>query len=183
MAMNDALRQQLLKAGVVDKKQAAQASREQLTQRKQQRKKGKRSEPQVPESRRLAEQARLERQQREAALNAARDKERRQRDAQAQIEDMLKQHALSMRDGSCPFNFTHGTVIRRVEVTEQQRSALSNGQLAIVEHRKRFHLIPAELVDRLLEREPALFVFVVADTGGDEDDAYADYPVPDDLHW
>jgi len=183
MAMNDALRQQLLKAGVVDKKQVDQAGREQHAQRKQHRKQGKKAVAEVPESRRLAEQARVERQQREAALNAAREAERRQRDALAQIEDMLKQHALSMREGHCRFNFTHGTLIRRVEVTEEQRIGLTKGVLAIVEHRQRFHLVPASLIERLHERMPDLFVFVASDVARDEDDAYANYPVPDDLHW
>jgi uncharacterized protein len=183
MATNDALRQQLLKAGVVDKKQIDQASREQHAQRKQQRKKGKKAEAEIPESRRLAEQARSERQQREAALNAAREAERQQRDALAQTEDMLKQHALSMREGHCRFNFTHGALIRRVEVTEEQRIGLSKGVLAIVEHRQRFHLVPANLIACLRERQPDLFAFVANETASDEDAAYADYPVPDDLHW
>lgn len=181
--MNDALRQQLLKAGVVDRKQADKAARETRKEKKERRRKGKNAPAEAPESRARAERSRQEQQERDRELNRQREAEKRQRSAGAQIDDLLRQHALSMRDGSIPFHFTYGSVIRKVEVTTGQQQQLATGRLAVVEHRHRFHLVPADVIPRLRQRNPDLFVALV-EAGGDEtDDDYSDYPVPDDLQW
>ena len=181
--MNNVLRDQLLKAGVVDKDKARKAEQEARQERKQQRKKGKKAPAETPESRKRAETARRERAERDRELNRQREAAKQERSAAAQVEDLLKQHALSMRAGDTPFNFTYGTRIRKVEVTSGQQRQLADGRLAVVEHRKRFHLVPAEVVPRLLEREPALFVSLADPGDEDPDDAYRDFPIPDDLQW
>ncbi|MCP1674060.1 uncharacterized protein YaiL (DUF2058 family) [Natronocella acetinitrilica] len=181
--MNDTLRQQLLKAGVVDKKQADKVAQEARKEKKQARKKGKKAAPETPEAKRLAEEARKERAERDRALNRQREADKQQRSAAAQVEDILKQHALSMRDGDRPYNFTYGTVIRKVEVTVEQHKQLAQGRLAVVEHRKRFHLVPATVVPKLLERDASLFVALAEPSPDELDDAYKDFPIPDDLDW
>lgn len=185
MAMNDALREQLLKAGLVDEKTARQTAREQLGERKAKRKQGKKAPVATSESKRLAEQAKAERRERERALNAERAQARTDKAAAAEIEDMLKQHARSMRDGDQVFHFTRDQVVRRVVVTPAQRADLIAGRLAVVEHRQRFHLVPAEIVPKLRQRQADLFVHLTSElpSESDQDDAYADHPIPDDLHW
>lgn len=181
--MNDALRQQLLKAGVVDRKQADKAARETRKEKKESRRKGKKVPAETPESRARAEQSRQEQRQRDRELNREREAEKRRRSAVAQIEDLLRQHALSMRDGSIPFNFTYGSVIRKVVVTADQQRQLAAGRLAVVEHCQRFHLVPAGVVPRLRERNPELFVSLADPDRDEADDDYSDFPVPDDLQW
>lgn len=184
--MNDTLRDQLLKAGLGDSKTADKAAREARKSR-QRRKKHPAGEVETTTAaaRAEADRARSEHRERDRALNQAQEAKKARRAAASQVDDLLKTHALSMRDGTVAFHFTQGTVIRRVHVTEEQQRRLGEGQLAIVRHRERYHLVPASVVETIRSRSPDTFISQV-DPGGkaDEgDDPYADFPIPDDLQW
>ncbi len=184
--MSDALREQLLKAGLADQKKLKQTRKELQQQRQQQRKGGKKAKttPTDPEKQRLAEERRRKA-DRDRALNQQKEADKKQKSVKAQIEDLLKRHAQSMRDGDIPFHFTQNNKVRKLEVTVKQQQALSNGTLAIVRYASRYHLVPTEVTGKLLERDADLFVYRVEPTGDTpgEDDPYRDFPIPDDLQW
>ena len=181
--MSNSLRDQLLQQGLADPKKARQADKDKREQRKKGKAKGGKA-PTDPEAQQRQEdiaRARRDKAERDRALNRQREERNKQRSVTAQIEDLLREHAVSIRDGSIPYHFTKDGKIRRLEVTRDQQAKLSTGALAIVEHRGRFHVVPAETVARLLERDADLFVSQVTDTG--DDDPEEEFPVPDDLEW
>lgn len=183
--MSDALREQLLKTGLADEKSAKKAARE-ARHAKQRRKKHPAGEvaATTEAARAEADKTRRERQERDRGLNRERDAAKARRAAASQVDDLLKSHALSMRDGSIDYNFTQGTVIRRVQVTAEQQRRLGDGQLAIVRHRERYHLVPTDVSETIHQRSPETFISrVEAPSGPDEDDPYRDFPIPDDLQW
>ena len=181
--MGNSLRDQLLQQGLADEKKARQADKDKRERRKKGKTKGGKA-PADPEAQQRQEElarARREKAEQDRALNRQREERNKQRSVTAQIEDLLREHAVATRDGSIPYHFTKDGKIRRLEVTRDQQAKLSNGALAIVQHRGRFHVVPAETVERLLERDPGLFVSRVTDAG--DDDAEEEFPVPDDLEW
>ncbi|MCC5809183.1 MAG: DUF2058 domain-containing protein [Ectothiorhodospiraceae bacterium] len=185
--MSDALREQLLKAGLADEKKAREAQKALKQKQREQRKGGKKAKAAAqpsPEHQRLAEERRLKA-ERDRALNQQKEAQKKQKSAKAQIEDLLKRHGQSTRDGEIPFHFTEDNKVRKLEVTPAQQQALSAGRLAIVRHAGRYHVVPADVLPKLLERDGGMFSYRAepAAGAGDEDDPYKDFPIPDDLHW
>lgn len=185
--MSDALREQLLRAGLADEKKLKQTKKELQQQRQKQRKGGKKAKvaaTPAPEKQQLAEERRRKA-ERDRELNQQKEAQKKQKSVKAQIEDLLKRHAQSTRDGEIPFHFTQDNKVRKLEVTAKQQQGLSQGRLAIVRHDSRYHLVPADVIGKLLERDPSLFVYrvEVSGDGTDDDDPYKDFPIPDDLQW
>lgn len=101
----------------------------------------------------------------------------------AQITQMIQQNRQTLADNAETYNFVDGAKIRRIGVTQAQRADLLSGAVVIVRHEARYDLVPAALIDRLRERDPQLFVVTGVAAGKPIDETYADFPVPDDLQW
>lgn len=183
--MSDALRDQLLKAGLADEKTVRKVDREARKGRNR-RKKGERTEVETrtAAARAEAEANRQARKERDRQLNRERQAQQTAKATRAQVDDLLKQHALSMRDGDRAFNFTEDSRIKRVHVTREQQMGLSAGRLAIVRHRDRYHLLPIGAAEMVRQRAPETFLYVPEASASESDEAlYADFPIPDDLDW
>lgn len=183
--MSNSLRDQLLQSGLVDEKRTRKAEKEKRSQRKKTKggRKGA-ADPEAEARRQEAARARQEKAERDRALNREREAAQQKKSAAAQVEELLREHAVSTREGTIPFHFTRAGKVRKLEVTRAQQGQLSAGALGIVEHKGRFHVVPAAVIPRLQEREPSLFVALVTDADSDEDDElYRAFPIPDDLDW
>jgi hypothetical protein len=88
-------------------------------------------------------------------------------------------------NGDIPYNFTIGTKIERIHVSEKVRDHLVAGRLAIVSHGGGFELVPRVIADKIAERAPDIVVRVAraAPQAVEEDDPYADFKIPDDFTW
>ena len=175
--MNDTLRDQLLKAGLVTEKQARQASqppRKHERQRKQQ-----------PKPETLAvQQARAAKLARDRELEQARRQKVEARARAAEIKQLLDEHALPRAEGEEYFNFVAGRKIRRIAVDAGLLERLGRGEIMIIRHEGRSALVSAEIAERIRERdERAVIAFAAAPANADEDDPYKDFVVPDDLRW
>lgn len=187
--MNGTLRDQLLKAGLVDKKRAKQAELEVKQQHKQvskARKSGLEREP--TEAERAAEIARQERElhtQRSRELNQAREQERARKALRAEVKNLIHTNAVPHGKGEVRYHFVRGTKVKRIYVDGAQQAALTKGTLCITEWEGAFHLIPADVADQILDRLPDTFVFTAEPQASapDPDDPYAAFPIPDDLVW
>ena len=179
--MARSLQDQLLRAGLVDKKKAAQLEQEKRKQSKQQ--------PKPPKGQSAAS-ARRDQQQ---AEKAARDRElnlERQRQAErkaltAQVEQMIKEHRVSTTAADLDFRFVDRGVIKTIALNPAQQAAVVQGQLAIVRYRRVYALVPKAIAGKISERD-ASAVIVLNDSAaaapGDEAE-YAEFKVPDDLQW
>jgi uncharacterized protein len=187
--MNSSLRDQLLKAGLVDEKRARQAeveSKQKNREASKARKSGLQPEPSAAQA--AAERARQERElhaRRSRELNEAREAERARKAARAELKRLIDATALPHGKGDIRYHFLRGKKIKRLYVDQNQRSELAAGRLAIVDWEGSYSLIPLETAEKVLERLPETFVFIAEPEAAqiDPEDPYAAFPIPDDLVW
>lgn len=185
MAKANPLQEQLLKAGLVKKSQVAQVARE---QNKARHAKGAAAGP--SEGQLEAERARAEKAERDRALAAERNAQRRAEELRAQARQIIADRKVPRR-GELEYRFSDGAAIRTLLVDEMLRRQLAAGTLVIVRHGEGFELLPRLAAEKVRERDATLIVLdhgqagdAPASSGNAEDDAYyAQFVVPDDLVW
>ena len=177
--MSRSLQDQLLKAGLANKKQAVRAKKAKNNKEKQQRA----GVDVVDETKLSAEAAREAQVARDKALNKEQVERAREKAITAQIKQLVSLNSIEER-GEEKFSFDHGGLIKTISLTNSHRSALVRGALSLVVLDEQYHLVPKPVADKIAERDSACVV--VSNTqmdAVDEDDDYADYRVPDDLMW
>lgn len=175
------LQEQLLKAGLVDKKKVKRINQDRSQQKKVERRTGVQE---VGESRQAALEAQQKQRETVRELNARRDAEAQKKAIQAQIQQMIRQSRQGRGGGDIAYNFTHGTKIERVYVSSTVRDQLAAGQLVIVKLGDAVELVPRVVADKIAERDPSIVIRVKKpESRPDEDDPYAEYKIPDDLMW
>lgn len=179
--MSDSLRDQLLKAGLADAKQAKKAQHEQRQRRREQNQRGKKAPVEKTEAQKLAEAAAQAERERSRTLNAEQAAARERKALKAQLREVVAKHELKTGTGDIGFNFPHEGKIKRLYVNKEQHAQLGRGHLAIAQFERRYRLLPKAAAEKLRALAPDLFVFRAEPPA--EDDAYADHPVPDDLMW
>jgi uncharacterized protein YaiL (DUF2058 family) len=175
------LQEQLLKAGLVDKKKVKVANQEKNKQQKIERRTGVQS---VNETKEAVLEAQRQQAERARALNAQRDAEAAKKAVAAQIAQMVLKNRQDKGKGDIAYNFTLGTKIERIHVSEKVRGHLVAGRLAIVAHNGGFELVPRVIADKIAERAPESVVRVnKVEAVAGEDDPYKDFKIPDDFDW
>jgi uncharacterized protein YaiL (DUF2058 family) len=180
--MSLSLREQLLKAGLVNEKQVKQAE---LQQNQQQHGQKKKNLPPPPDRNAAARRAQAEKAARDQALDAARREKAERKARRAGIHQMVEQGRIPRIESEDHFNFVDGRKIRHFAVNTEVRTRLNNGELLIVRHGGFYALVPKELGERIRERDAEMIVTLGAaePTVPAEDDPYKDFVVPDDLTW
>ncbi|WP_163835390.1 DUF2058 domain-containing protein [Spartinivicinus ruber] len=180
--MSKSLQDQLLNAGLVDKKKANQIKK---SQHKQKKTKQKSKEATIDETKLSAQQAIEEKAERDRQLNLERKAEAEKKAIAAQIKQLIELNKVAKGDGDIGYNFTDDKKIKKIYVTEQIQVDLSKGRLAIVKLSEGYELIPKGIAEKIKLRDESCVVYSADNTqqGIDEDDPYADYQIPDDLMW
>lgn len=183
MAKLNPLQEQLLKAGLAKKSKVAEVARQQTKARQ-----GK-APPTDPGIQREAERARLEKIERDRALEADRKARARDAELQAQARQIIQDKKVP-RSGESEYRFTADGAIRTLLVNDELRKKLSSGALVIARLGDRYELLPRGAGDKVRERVPDWIVLDHGQPGDEalaatsEDDAYyAQFKVPDDLVW
>src|SRR5690625_7383294 len=111
------LQDQLLKAGLIDAKQAKQVSKEKRKKNKQARRTGESGQDEVKQS---AQLARAQKAERDRALNRERQEELERRAVAAQIKQVIINHRQPKTDGRAAdeYNFTDGQLIKKLRSEE-----------------------------------------------------------------
>lgn len=177
--MSKSLQEQLLQAGLIDKKRAKQLTQ---SKRKQPKPKGKsRPVAQPP----LAQKAQAEKAAKDRALNKRRQEAAEAKSRAAQIIQLMEANRLDRRGGETAFQFVAKGKIKKIYVTEAQHTELVNGTTALVRFGGRSEIVPIAIAEKIRERSAnAVVVLSNVDTpNSDDNDPYADYQVPDDLMW
>jgi uncharacterized protein YaiL (DUF2058 family) len=182
--MSDALREQLLKAGLATEQDVKRARTQKRHQDRNHRKQGKgRARPQSETAQQTAD-AQAQKRARDRTLNQRREAEKRRKaDEHAARELVIKHEIAHGRDGDLAFNFMHDGRIKKIYVSREQQQQLAEGKIAIARTRGRFRLIPRDIAERVRPRAPFLVAFLSEGDSAADDPAYADHPVPDDLIW
>lgn len=177
------LQEQLLKAGLVDKKKVKQANHEKSRQKKVELRSGAQS---VDEARVAALETQRKNAERARELNAQRDAAAKQKAIMAQIVQMVEKNRQSKGAGDIAYHFTHGSKVERIYVSAAVQSHLVAGHLAIVCLGDTAELVPRVVADKIAERDASLVVRVNranTNTETDADDPYAAFQIPDDFTW
>lgn len=92
---------------------------------------------------------------------------------------------LDRKDGDIGYNFTDGTLVKKIYVDKTMQDQLVRGRLAIVRLADSYEVIPSVVADKIAQRDESSIVLnnVVENDEPDEDDPYADFVIPDDLMW
>ncbi|MBC7658298.1 MAG: DUF2058 family protein [Chitinophagaceae bacterium] len=153
------LRDQLLKSGLASKEQAKKAQRE--VSKKQHQKIQEARAPEAKTELSLGEETLLAQREADRVLNAQRNQERAQREAEARINDIITSHDLLDRYGSEPYYFViEGKRITKIGVHDEQIAMLEKGELAIISRNieNSFHLVSAENAEKIAAIYPHYIV-------------------------
>lgn len=169
-----------MKAGLADKKKARRAKQA----KREDANRAKRGEIELEDPAQRARRQRAEQVERDRALERERQEQQREKEIAAQIRQLIESHRLERGDGEHAYQFVRDKKIKKLNVTARQQDQLARGLIAIVALGERNELVPAPIAEKIRQRDAAVVVLLnEKGTGLDEDDPYADYPIPDDLMW
>jgi uncharacterized protein len=152
-SMGNPLQDQLLKAGLANKKQLKKAEHEKRISRKQ----NQENSP-APCSKVQEEQAAREMRTRE--LNRQRVEENRLREQKAQVKQLIETNRLPLDGRGDPYHFVEQNKIKRIFVSKELADQLSRGQLAIAKLGGSYEVVPARVAHQIASRDKeALLVF------------------------
>lgn len=171
--MGESLRDQLLKAGLVTRKQAKRAGREQR----------RGGAAQSTESTKLARRQLAEKQARDRALNEARNAAAQRNASDARCLQLIETHRRDFGDGEIAYHFVDGGKVRRIRVTADLHAQLAAGALAIVRAAGHYELVEAAIADELRRHGPQWVVPPAQQAADNAQQEYPDHQVPDDLMW
>ncbi len=180
------LQEQLLKAGLVDKKGANKAKKDRQKQSKAARNTSARAVSRKPTA---AQQAQAKRVERDRELNQQKQKQVEQKAVFAQIKQLITLNKVDRGTGEIAFSFVYKNKVRKIYVTDAIRQHLSQGRLAIVrlvlKSETLFEIVPAAVAEKIAQRDEHALMQITRkpDTEENGDDPYANYQIPDDLIW
>jgi len=99
-----------------------------------------------------------------------------------QAKLIIEQRRLPRGQGACAYHFLDGKKVRKLYVTEAQRDGLAAGAMVLVRHGAGFEVIEEKVAEKIRELDDRL-VLPKPQAPGEDDPAYADHPIPDDLDW
>jgi len=181
--MNNPFQDQLLKAGLVTKKQVQKAKQDKSRTRKKQQHSKK--EELVDENKIKAQQAAQEKAKRDRELNKKKEDQARQKAISIEINQLIENNCLA-RDEDCEivYNFEHNNKIKRIYVNAEMKQHIIQGKLGIARIEGRYELVPQTTAERIQQRnEKRVVIFNEAQQTENKNDPYSDFEIPDDLTW
>ena len=177
--MSLSLREQLIAAGLVSKKQAKEANRPvrppQVSRNKP---------PPVPAAALAAQRAQAEKFARDQALNLKQQEKAERKARRAQTRQLIERARVPRVESDDYFNFVDNGKIRRVAVNASLREQLQSGTLVIARFSDQYDLVSAAAAGQIRAHDAAAIISVEpAAASAAADDAYKDFVVPDDLKW
>lgn len=178
--MANSLQDQLMKSGLSDKKKARHAKQ----QKREEANRAKRGDIELEDPAERARSQRAEKAEKDRQLEEQRKATQREREIVAQVRQLIESNRLARGDGEQTYQFVQDRKIKKIYVNALQHRQLSNGLIALVALGERYELVPTVVAEKIRQRdEGAILVLNDRNAGDDEDDPYADYPIPDDLMW
>lgn len=179
------LQDQLLKAGLVDKNRANKAKKEKQKKAKAARASGAVISNEVSAAAQREQAKKIER---DRQLNLQKQKESSLKAVAAQIIQLVEMNRLDTSDGDIGYSFVYDNRVKKIILNEELKNQLIAGRLAIVtivkNQLRKFEIVPAPVAEKIAQRDESCIVQLNEKIGAEgEDDAYADYKIPDDLMW
>lgn len=183
--MGKSFQDQLLALGLVDKKKAKEAKKQQHQTKKKKAKTG-RNKQVIDENVLLAQKAEEKKKARARKLNQERDAKLKKREEAAKIKQFVDQNRIEKDEKGIAYRFNVSGKIQRIFVAKDVADRLSDGRLGIVVLADQFEVLPRTVVEKITAINNQMNVILNDKTGDDPDDPddpYAEYKIPDDLMW
>lgn len=182
--MAQSFREQLLKLGLVEKKQVDQVKKQEYRQQKQSPK--SRALEIAEENKLLAQQAQAEKKEKERLRNLRRQEELRQKEQAERVRQLIAGNRREHDPQGVAFRFVDAGRVQRIFVSSAMVDELSCGALAIARSGAAYEIIPAGIAEKISALDAT--VIVAWNRGrqndsGEEGNPYAGYEIPDDLMW
>lgn len=190
--MGNSLKDQFLKAGLVDANRAKAAKPARPKNSIQNRRKGSGA---ADAAKMAAQQTQAQVAERDRQLNLRRKEAQDKKALAAQLKQLIETNRLPKGEGDVAFQFAHRNKIQRLFVTEAVHKQIVAGSLAIVTLGKHYEIVPSAVAEKIrartgngsgLSNTSAISVVLYNDAQQTKDpdrDAEGDHPVPDDLMW
>ncbi len=180
--MGNALQDQLLTIGLVDKKKAARTKKDKYKQNKKNR---NAKAPVVDQNKLLAQQQMQQKKEQDRLLNQKKQQQVNLKAIKAQIKQLIDLSAIKDYRGEIEFNFQDNHVVKQLLISRKIRQAIISGSLAIVKWQQQYQLVPKAVATKILQRDESLVILLNTQQDNEtaSDDEYADYQIPDDLMW
>ena len=181
--MGNPFQDQLLKAGLVTKKQVQKAQQDKNRNRKQQQQRSKK-EKVVDEAGLKTQQIAEEKSRRDRELNRKKEAQARQKAISIEINQLIENNCLA-RDETCEivYNFEHNKKVKRIYVNADMKQQIITGKLGIARIEGRYELVSKTIAEKIQQRNEKRIVFFDDQEVVDENDPYSEYQIPDDLTW
>ncbi|WP_028025728.1 DUF2058 domain-containing protein [Enterovibrio calviensis] len=168
------LQEQMLKAGLIDKKAMKKAG-----------KTSKKSRTMAKAAKAAVEENRTAQMAQDQELNRQKQLEAQKKAILAQVKQLVEMNKIDRKDGDIGYNFTDGTLVKKLYVTKDIQAQLVNGRLAIARYLDGYAIVPGIVADKISQRDEETIIVnnTVSAQEIDEDDPYADFQIPDDLMW
>ena len=145
--MGNPFQDQLLKAGLVNKKQANKVKREKHLNRKQ-----KKEDPSTQISNKVKKE-RAAQAERNRQLNQKQAEEKQKREQKAQVKQLVEQNKMERDDFGAAYHFVDEGRIERIFITEEMIEQLSRGLLAIIKYGDAYEVVPAKVARQITSRD------------------------------
>lgn len=168
------LQEQMLKAGLIDKKKLKKAG-----------KTSKKSRTQAKEAKAAVEANRTAQLAQDQELNRQKQAEADKKAIASQVKQLVEMNKIDSKDGEIGYNFTDGTLVKKLYVNKTTQDQLVSGRLAIARYLDSYAIVPGVVADKISQRDEETIIVnnTTTDQDIDEDDPYADFKIPDDLMW
>lgn len=180
--MSNPFQDQLLKTGLVSKKQVHKAKQDRTRKNKQQHSKHNNV---ADETRLKVQQAAEEKAHRDRELNRKKVEQERQKAISNEINQLITSNHLP-RDENCEiaYNFEHRKKVNRIYVNAEMKQKIIDGKLGIARIEGRYELVPQAIAEKILQRnDKRIIIFNGEEESSDGDYSSSKYQVPDDLTW
>lgn len=169
--MGLSLQEQLLKAGLVDKKQLKKADHEKRV-KNQKKRKGRLSADDSEKQKLQQQQA--ERAKQDRQLNAERNQQAQRKAALAAAQQLIATNRSPVEEGDIVYQYVSAGKIKRISVSQETADKLAAGRIGLALHNGEPVLIPVETVTKVLQRDEDL-ILVYNDPAEIEDDYPTDW--------
>jgi len=181
--MNNPFQEQLLKAGLVTKQQVQKAKKDK--HKKSRQNQSKKNSVTLDETTINAQQAAKEKAERDRELNKRKEDQARKKAISAEIDQLISKNCIDRPDDcDIVYNFEHQDKIKRIYINNELKLQVIQGKAGIARIEGRYELVPKTIAEKIQQRnENHIVLFDNKEQEIDENDAYADYQIPDDLEW
>lgn len=180
------LQDQLLKAGLSTKQKARQANTDKRRVKKQKNSGVKLEDSLQEKVQQDLIKSKAEKQAKDTQLNAEKKQALIEKEKWLRIEQILQHHAVKRTDGELAYNYTLGSVVKKLFVNDIAQRALINGRLALCGLKDITYIVTAETAEKIATIDNSVILLKndkVEDVDAIDDDPYAEFQIPDDLMW